>query len=113
MQLAIAALDGSYSDMADEDSPRAPENPMFIAAFRLAVPALLGAILTYAASISSAQTELNKSVYGMQGQLATIVQQSSDYGNRLAKVERSVEENRRALSTDESRLSVIEARRIR
>lgn len=111
MQFASAFSGGLDYPMALSDVTAKPaENQLFLALFRLVVPGLLGAILTYAVSISSAQTKQSEAIYGIQGQLATIVQQNSDYAGRLIKVERAVEDNRRAISLQDSRLAVVEAR---
>lgn len=114
MQFQSALVGGEFHPMANNDpSPSkamSVESPMFVALFRLAVPALLGAILTYASSISSTQTKQSESIYAIQGSIATIVQQNTDYAARLGKVERAVEDNRRSIALQDSRLSVVEAR---
>lgn len=114
MQFAEAFAGGRIRTMAISDSSGKPaENQLFLALFRLVVPTLLGAILAYAVSISTAQTKQSEAINDIKNSIATIVQQNSDYGGRLIKVERAVDDNRRAISLQDTRLSVLEAGRPR
>lgn len=97
--------------MTTEDRNATSDGLTFQTIFRLIVPVLLGALLTYAANISSSQTELAKSVYGMQGQLAGISQQNTDYLTRLSKVERTLENTTKDISGLDSRMAVVETKR--
>lgn len=85
------------------------ENPIFLFLFRIIVPILLGAILTIAFSINSAQQEQGRQISVVQGQLVGIAQQNSDFVNRLNKAEQSVDDNRKAISSLTGRVLVLES----
>ena len=86
------------------------ESPILLAVFRLSVPFLLGALVSYASNISSQQQEQGKAIYAMQGQLAVMNQQSVNTNDRLSKAEAAIDQNRKALETLGSRATVLEAR---
>lgn len=87
------------------------ENPLFTFLFRIIVPLLLGAILTIAFSINSAQIEQGKQISQMQGQLGVITQQNSDVAARLLKVEAAADENRKSIGALTGRVLVLESGR--
>lgn len=98
--------------MSDEhlvNKPPMAESPILVAIFRLGVPALLGAILTYAAAINSAQRDQGKQLAQVQGQLAVFTQINSDFGVRLAHIEQAQEENSKNISGLNGRVLVLEA----
>lgn len=84
------------------------DNPTLTMIFKLVVPVLLGALVTYAATIAAEQSEQGKQLARMQGQLAVIAQQNSDYVDRIAKLESAVDENRRAIAAINGRVLVLE-----
>lgn len=85
------------------------ENPVFLFLFRIIVPVLLGAILTIALAINSAQQEQGRQISVVQGQLVGIAQQNSDFVNRLNKVEQGVDENRKSIGSLTGRVLVLES----
>lgn len=87
------------------------ENPVFLFLFRIIVPVLLGAILTIALAINSAQQEQGRQISVVQGQLVGIAQQNSDFVNRLNKVELGLDENRKSIGGIAGRVLVLEANR--
>lgn len=86
------------------------ENPVFLFLFRIIVPILLGAILTIAFSINSAQMEQGKQISQMQGQLGVIAQQNTDAQVRLGKVEEQADETSKALGVLAGRVLVLESK---
>lgn len=85
------------------------ENPIFKLVLQGLVPVLLGVLVSIAFAINGAQKEQGAALNQMQGQLAVIVQQSSDFGGRLSKVEAGVDENRRAIGNIDGRVLVLES----
>jgi hypothetical protein len=83
----------------------------FLMVFRLAVPALLGAILTYAMTISTAQTRQGEQLAAMNGQIGILASQSGDYVARLGKLEARVEDIGKNQSANMSRIMVLESAR--
>lgn len=90
--------------------PPAVENPLFLTVFRVAIPTILGAILSYAIGIRSAQEDQGKQLSLVQGQLGVIAAQSTDYVSRLSKLEGQVDDNRRSLGVLTGRVLVLEAK---
>lgn len=100
--------------MSDEQSNARPsfgESPVFVTIFRLLVPALLGSIITYAASINAAQRDQGKQLEDISGTLKVFTQINTDVASRLRKVEQHEEEDNRSLSTISGRVLVLEAER--
>lgn len=84
------------------------ENPVFKLVLQALVPVLLGVLVTLAMSINSAQKDQGDKLGLMQGQLAVIVQQSTDFGGRLSKVEAGIDDSRRSIGNLDGRVLVLE-----
>lgn len=84
------------------------ENPIFKLVVQAAVPVLLGVLVTLAISINATQREQGDKLSAMDGSLKVIVQQNTDFGGRLAKVESRVEENSRTIGGLDGRVLVLE-----
>lgn len=87
------------------------DNPLFKLVLQLVVPALLGVLVTLAASINSAQLKQGEKLSEVKGQLGVMVQQNTDFGGRLTKVESGGEDNRREIGGLDGRVLVLESLR--
>lgn len=86
-------------------------NPISQTIFQVMVPLLLGGILTYLISISSAQSEQGKSIYVIQGQLSAISQQNTDANIRMNKIERREDDLDKTNDSLGNRLTAVENKR--
>lgn len=87
------------------------ENPLVAEAFKVLLAMGVGALLTYANSMSNAQRLQGESLATMSANVATIVQQNTDFSARLSKVERAAGDNTKAIGDVANRVSVIEGHR--
>src|SRR5690242_7089386 len=96
-----------------DGAEKPPENQMMVSLFRIVVPALLGALITIAFSISSKQDATTAAVADINAKLAVVVSQSSDVVDRLGKAEAKIEVNAKAVADDDKRLTILENERHR
>jgi hypothetical protein len=89
------------------------DNAMFKLFVQAAVPALLGVLITLAASINSAQKEQGNAISEMTGKLGVLVEQNTNFGIRLNKVEERVDANGRSIGEITGRVRVLEELRRR
>lgn len=87
------------------------ENPLLVAIFRLVVPGLLGGIMAYLATISSAQRDQGKQLADITGTLKVFTQINSDVALRLNKVEQQGDQSSSAIAALNGRVLVLEAER--
>lgn len=78
------------------------------ALFKLAIPVMLGAILTYLINISSAQTDLVKQMATLNGQVGILASQNSDYSARFSKLDGKVDNLGKVQGENTARILVLE-----
>lgn len=105
----IACAGGSSASVVD--SIKKTGNLLVAEAFKILLAAMLGALLTYANSISNAQTQQGKDIAAMNANIAAFMQQGSDFNARLNKLEQGIGETNKAVVNTGNRVSVLEGRR--
>ena len=110
---AVLAAGLVIADRANKGSGKEDgfNNPLFTVIFRAVVPLLLGAILTYAISISSGQAEQLKTINNISGQLAGITQEDTNYNVRLDTLSQEISAMQSTLETDGNRITTLEVER--
>lgn len=89
--------------------PAIVDNSIFKLVMQAAVPALLGVLITLAASINTAQREQGEKLSELNGKIGVMSQQYTDIGGRLSKVETGVDDNRRSIGVLTGRVLVLES----
>jgi hypothetical protein len=106
-----AAAPEHFHAMANDNETLIQKTDTATNLFRLVVPVLLGAILTYAFNINAAQVEQGKQLSSMQGQIGVIGQQNGDTLARVGKLEAQLDTLNRGQAINSGRLLVLETAR--